>query len=623
MTRALSTPEFTVLVACRDGVPRTQRELAAATGLSVGYVNRTLRSLWSAGFLHGGAVTADGWAALEPYRVTNAIILAAGGGLLNSRSGVVPTSYERPKGLLKVRGEILVERQIRQLQAVGITDITVVVGYHQEQFLYLEDAFKVSVVYNPDWASRHTNATIRAVQARLANTYLCRCDTYFAENVFEPYAHTSFHAAVWQAEPTSHEWALEATPSGHIVRAWQGCENAWVMKGVAYWDKAFGRAFGAILDEVYDRPETASKPWEALYAEHVRELGMRLRRYEPGVIVEFDTLDDLRAFDPEFLDNIDPSILTNICAVLGCQRGDLAGFTPLEGGLTNLSFRFQARGESYVYRYPGAATRGILNRVAEAQAEAIAADLGLDETFLGLDAQTGWKLARYCEPSEPFDYHDPRHVRLALAALRRLHTCGRAVSGRFDLADRADVLKLRLLDGGGIAGHHRLDFPDFTLLNERARRLADLSAQDQVPPVLCHNDFYAPNILVCGERVSVIDWEYAGMGDPAGDLGTFIACSDYDWSGVQAAIAEYFGRTPSPVELRHAVAYVSLASFFWWVWALYKDACGEPVGAWTALWYRNAKLYGEAALRLYGVPDQGADGLRGVASDERSGRRMP
>ncbi len=45
------------------------------------------------------------------YRVDNAVIMAAG-----TASRFAPLSYERPKALIEVRGEILIERQIRQLQ---------------------------------------------------------------------------------------------------------------------------------------------------------------------------------------------------------------------------------------------------------------------------------------------------------------------------------------------------------------------------------------------------------------------------------------------------------------------------------------------------------------------------
>ena len=46
-------------------------------------------------------------------------------------SRFAPLSYEKPKGLLKVKGEILIECQIRQLQEAGITDITIVYNVPQ------------------------------------------------------------------------------------------------------------------------------------------------------------------------------------------------------------------------------------------------------------------------------------------------------------------------------------------------------------------------------------------------------------------------------------------------------------------------------------------------------------
>ena len=46
------------------------------------------------------------------------------------------------------------------------------------------------------------------------------------------------------------------------------------------------------------------------------------------------------------------------------------------------------------------------------------------------------------------------------------------------------------------------------------------------------------------------------------------------------------------------MAFTALASFYWFVWALYKEACGDPVGEWLYLWYRNTKAFGNKALEL-------------------------
>ena len=601
MSGPLTRPEFAVLDAHRAGPPQSQRSLAKQTGLSLGYVNQTLQRLRTLGFLTPDATLAPaGWQALEPYRVTNAIIMAAG---MSTR--FAPVSYEHPKGLLIVKGEVLIERQIRQLQAAGITDITVVVGYRQEQFYYLEDDFGVRIMVCPEYRERNNHSTLKTAEALFDNTYICSSDDYFVENVFEPYVYEGYYAAVWHNGP-SDEWGLIAAPSGRITSAALGMSDTWVMMGQAYWDRSFSLRFRSILDAVYDRPDTAPKLWEEIYADHVSELNLQLRPYPDGVIYEFDTPDDLRAFDPDFISNIDSAILNNICSTLQCRRDELSDFTPMTGGLTNLSVKFRCRGDDYVYRHPGLATRGVLDRAAEAQAEAIAADIGLDDTFIHLDPNVGWKVARYWEISEDFDPSNRSHVQSAMTLIRRLHMQDRKTDRSFDLLTEATMLMQRISGSAGASKSGRLSFPDFAKLDAQTHRLRDLCQADDCPPVLCHNDFYAPNILIAGHRQALIDWEYAGMGDPASDLGTFICCSDYTWDQAMDALRLYFDREPTPAELRHYIAYVSLAAFYWWVWALYKDVCGEMVGTWAHHWYRCAKDYGAKALSLYEQADVAA-----------------
>ena len=73
----------------------------------------------------------------------NAIILAAG-----KSNRFAPFTYERPKGLFCVKGEILIERQIEQLREAGIRDIYIVIGYMKEKFFYLEKKYGVKLIIN-------------------------------------------------------------------------------------------------------------------------------------------------------------------------------------------------------------------------------------------------------------------------------------------------------------------------------------------------------------------------------------------------------------------------------------------------------------------------------------------
>lgn len=583
----LSLNEFNVLVALLDESAHTQRDIAEKAGLSLGLVNKIYRALSEKNLVAGFYVTEEGYRSLLPYKVDNAIIMAAG---LSSR--FAPFSYEKPKGVLEVRGEVLIERQIRQLKEAGIEDITVVVGYMKEAFFYLEDLLGVKIRVNEDYASRNNNSTLMLVREQLGNTYICSSDDYFTQNVFEPYVYEAYYAGTF-FEGKTDEYCMKTGPGGRIVAVSVGGVDSYGMLGHVYFDREFSQRFVQLLESEYDRPETAQKLWEDIYIDHIKELSMMLRPYGPGIVYEFDSLSDLKEFDHDFLTNVDSEILDNICRTLDCERGEVEAISPIKEGLTNLSFRFSIGSSSYVYRHPGPGTDEIINRRSEAYSQSVAKRLGIDGTFIYQDPEKGWKISRYVEECIPFDYHDQSQVAHAMALARTLHESGESSEWTFDVYEEAQGL-IRLLG-------ERLypSFPDFGMLNDRAARLNELVKSDGASRCLCHNDFYSPNFLVTNEHMYLIDWEYSAMSDYASDLGTFICCSDYDRDEADHVLSLYFGRELTDEERRHCVAYVALAAYYWFIWALYKESKGDPVGEWLYLWYRYMKVYSSDALDMY------------------------
>lgn len=172
----LTDHEFKVLNAVRECPGCSQQSIAERAGLSLGTVSHVLGTLKNemGAVDTDNSVTKTGFDLLKPYKVDNAIIMAAG---LSSR--FAPISYEKPKGLLEVRGEVLIERQIRQLQEAGISDITLVLGYKKEEFFYLEDLLGVKIRINEEYTKRNNNSTIRCVEDILGNTFICSSDDYF------------------------------------------------------------------------------------------------------------------------------------------------------------------------------------------------------------------------------------------------------------------------------------------------------------------------------------------------------------------------------------------------------------------------------------------------------------
>lgn len=553
----------------------------------------TVNQAYEVGFIEGDknapVLTEAGRAALEPYRVDNAVIMAAG---MSSR--FAPISYEFPKGLLKVKGEVLIERQIRQLREAGIDKICVVVGYKKELFYYLEEAFDVEIRVNEEYATRNNNSTLKLVEDLLANTYICSSDNYFTENVFEPYVYQSYYSLTYFAGETD-EYVVTMDDAGIITSAdGRGGRDMWGMLGHVYFDRDFSHTFTRVLNEDYKQPECAGKLWEDVYIDHMDELDFEGRKYADGIVLEFDSLDDLRNFDPLFIDNLDSQIFKNICSILGCETKDIVNIVPIKQGLTNLSFRFDVGDKSYVYRHPGHGTESIISREAETASQKVAQKLGIDTTFIHEDPKTGWKLSHFIDGCRDFDEMNPDDVAGALTLIRKLHTSGADTGFKSSLKDKIDGI-LDILDAApkSVSG-----YADFTALRELAERVWLGVNEDGYADVLCHVDFYGPNVLCHDGAYDLIDWEYSAMCDFGSDLGTFIACSTYTDEQVDDFINQYFEGKTTERDRRHVIGYVGLSGWYWFIWALYKENQGDVLGEWTLIWYRWAKKYLKRYIEL-------------------------
>lgn len=584
----LSKNQFEVLNALRREPSASQRDVAASSGLSLGTVNSTLKSLQEEGLAEGGKPTPAGMEALAPYKVDNAVILAAG---LSSR--FAPISYEKPKGVLRVRGEVLIERQIEQLREAGITDITVVVGYKKEYFFYLRKKYGVTLVNNDEYASRNNNGSLWRVRGCLGNTYVCSSDDYFTQNPFDAYVFKAYYSAQYAEGPTK-EWCMETGAGGRITKVTVGGSNSWYMLGHVYFDRAFSERFVKILEEEYDRPETVDMLWEDLYIEHIKELDMVLRPYPAGAINEFDSLDELRAFDPHFLENVDSEIFDNIVAVLGCTKAEIHDVYPLKQGLTNLSCHFATNDGEYVYRHPGIGTELLINRAGEVAAQKAAKQLGIDETFIHEDPERGWKISRFIPNCKNLDPHDPAQVARAMQMARSLHESGVTVETTFDFYQEAKRYESLLLEKGPI------DIPGYAEDAADADALEAFVVADAAPMCLSHNDFFMLNFLIDdADRYYLIDWEYSGMSDYANDFGTFCVCCQLSPEEIDAALAAYFGRKPTRAERAHNLAHIALAGWCWYLWSLLKEAEGDFVGEWLYIYYNYGREYLTRALELY------------------------
>lgn len=274
----------------------------------------------------------------------NAIIMAAG-----TSSRFVPLSVERPKGLVEVKGEILIERQIQQLKEAGITDITLVVGYKAEMFAYLRDKYAVDIVYNEDFARYNNTSSLIRVIEKLDNTFICSSDNYFPENVFTRESVDSYYSALY-AEGKTNEYCLITDAEGQITDVKVGGHDSWYMVGHVFFNHEFSEKFRKLMIKEYCNETTKQGYWEDLYIRYIDQLPkMKINRYQEGDIQEFDSLDELRMFDSSYVEDTRSTVVKSICRTLNLQELDVYGFKNIKHVGDYLHFQFKVGDSTYEY----------------------------------------------------------------------------------------------------------------------------------------------------------------------------------------------------------------------------------------------------------------------------------
>lgn len=584
--------EFELLYNIKKRGLRTVRIIHKDIGLSLGFISQTLQEMAADGLISDNGITYDGIAALAPYKVDNAIIMAAG---MSSR--FVPLSLEKPKGLLAVKGEILIERQIEQLQDAGIQNIVLVLGYKKEAFFYLEDKYdNLTIIINPEYHLKNNPHTLYLAQKYIHNSYICSSDDYFEMNPFEEYVYSSYYAAVHVKRKTN-EWYMVPDRKMNIAAVRKTGDDGYIMLGHVYWDSEFSKAMINILNADHDIGNYNDIIWEQILADHCKTLPpMEIKVYRNESIFEFDSLEELRAFDENYVNHTHSKIVKNICNVLKCSEADILGFKIINDGLTNTSFVFEVKGNKYVYRHPGEGTEKLISRSHEKKALELAKMAGIDLTFLYMDENEGWKISSYVAGIRKPDYSSFEDSKRVIGVLKTLHKKNLSVNWQFLPWEEACKIETILrTEKNGIVD------ASFENLKDAVKACYDATVGDGVETRFCHCDTYAPNWMLTNDQTILIDWEYAGNADPGCDLGTYIMDSMWEVDEAERFIEAYCQGTYSDKLNFHYLAYVAILSYYWYVWALYREACGAVMAESLYNWQVMAKRYAYYLVEKYGL----------------------
>lgn len=142
---------------------------------------------------------------------------------------------------------------------------------------------------------------------------------------------------------------------------------------------------------------------------------------------------------------------------------------------------------------------------------------------------------------------------------------------------------------------------DFDELKELIQKCYERTIGDGVEKVFCHCDTYAPNWMLTEDKAILIDWEYAGNADPGNDIGAYVMDGMLSIEKATEFIKYYCGTAFNDKQLFHYLAYVAIDAYYWFVWALYREACGAVMGESLHNWYKMAKDYSKYLVKTYNL----------------------
>ena len=577
----MNVQELDILNAIRKNPKLNQREIANQSGYSLGFVNRVVKELQEEKWLSpNGELSEKAKTFITANQPKKAVILAAGFGMR-----MVPINTEIPKGLLEVRGEVLIERMIRHLHEVGITDIQVVVGFMKERYEYLIDEFNVQLVVNSEYQVKNNLHSLSKVKSSLDKTYIVPCDIWAEENPFSDFEPYSWYMVT---DETSVESTVRVNRKRELVMVDED-EEGNQMIGLCYVMGQEAKAVQEKLQEFSKKPSYDHEFWECTLQDKNKWM-IPSKVVDSKQLIEINTYEQLREIDGNSA-NLQTDAISIIQDCFNVEVDEIKNITVLKKGMTNRSFLFECQNQKYIMRIPGEGTDHLINRKEEADVYQALENRQICDDVLYMNPDNGYKITAYLEDATNCDAENWDEVEACMTKLREFHELNLTVDHRFDIFGQIDFYE-SLWNG------EKSYFKDYEKTKAAIFELKKWIDTLEKTETLVHIDAVPDNFLFTKDGIRIIDWEYAGMQDPHVDIAMFCIYSLYSKEQVDHLIDLYFKGEVSPMIRTKIYAYIASAGLLWSNWCEYKRSLGIDFGEYSLCQYRYAKEYSKLVLSL-------------------------
>lgn len=556
-----------------------QSILTEISKYSLKEVEEALNKLIKKQLIHEDHTLTDlGIRELEKKKPRNAIILSAGPG-----TRMVPINADIPKGLLEVRGEVLIERIIHQLHEVKIEEIYIVVGFMAEKFEYLREKYKVNLIYNKEFAVNDSLHSLFLAEEFLGNSYIVPSDIYYENN---PFSERELYSWYMDSDIIDRNSVLMVNEKEELIEVSPRKEKT--MMGIAYILDEKAKMIRENGKKLYMDPSYSEKVWEEILIDNGKIL-VSPNVESPLSFVGIDTYEQLRQFDPTS-PQLDSKLISFIAEIFSTVPEDITNIAILKKGMTNDSFKFEFQNKDYMVRIPGVGTDEIINRKQEYDVYQLLMDFEVSDKVLYFNPNNGLRVTEYWDNARECNPKDLNDVRICINKLKELHDLNLKVDHDFDLFEKIEHYES--LREGKDSVH--LDYMEVKEKMYELKRYIDTLARKNI---LSHIDSVPNNFLIFDKEVRLIDWEYSGMHDPDIDIAMFAVSAGYNKKEIDKLIEIYFSQAYSQEIKIKIYAYVALCGFLWSNWSEYKAFVGVEQGDYTSRQYSYAEKFYKIAKK--------------------------
>jgi len=223
----------------------------------------------------------------------NVILMAAGFG-----NRMRPLTETVPKPLIKVGHRSLIETVMDAFPIEMVQNFYIVTGYLGDQFeSLLKKRKNICLIKNPDFSVANNLSSVFYARdvLKAGNCFICESDLLVRDQIILtdlPKVSCYFGKYI---QGKFDDWGFDLDQLGNIKAIKKGCQNAYAMAGIAYFNAADAKILADCIEAGYADKGNRELFWDEIVDRNLDKLQLKIKEVKQEQIIEIDTVEELEA----------------------------------------------------------------------------------------------------------------------------------------------------------------------------------------------------------------------------------------------------------------------------------------------------------------------------------------